>query len=123
MYEGVLIAESLRPGTTLDGLALTVRRIERHMISGTTEDQPSIWTNIHFEVADAQAGALADALASALDERGGGWYTDLRSGAETVIAFPHRVFRYPRGDASGRAEAQAHGRLLGIPEHQLDWPV
>ena len=121
MYEGVLIAESLRPGTTLDGLALTVRKIERITVSGIAEDQPAIWTNVYFEIADAQAGALADALASALAERG--WYTDLRSVTETVIVFPRRVFRYPRGDAKGRAEAQEHGHQLGIPGPQLDWPV
>jgi len=121
MYEGVLIAESLRPGTTLDRLPLKVRRIERRTISGTTADQPPIWTNIYFEVADEQAGAFADALASALGERG--WYTDLRSAAETLIVFSGRIFRYPRGDATGRAEAQEHGRLLDIPEPQVDWPV
>lgn len=121
MYEGVLIAESLRPGTTLDGLDLTVRKIARHTVGGATEDQPGIWTDIYFEVADAQAGELADTLAAALGERG--WYTDLRSDSETVIVFPGRIFRYPRGDAKGRAEAHEHGRLLGIPEPQLDWPM
>jgi len=28
-----------------------------------------------------------------------------------------------RGDDTGRADAQAHGRQLAIPELQLDWPV
>lgn len=35
--------------------------------------------------------------------------------------FPGKVFRYPRGDQAGRAEAQAHGRSVGVPEPQLDW--
>jgi hypothetical protein len=54
--EGTLIAESLRPGTTLDGLALTVRKIIRHRPGGTTKDQPAVWTNIDFEVSEAEAG-------------------------------------------------------------------
>jgi len=37
--------------------------------------------------------------------------------------FSGRIFRYPRGDATGRAEAQEHGRLLDIPEPQVDRPV
>ena len=37
--------------------------------------------------------------------------------------FPGQIFRYPRGDAAGRAEAQAYGRQLANPEPQLDWTV
>jgi hypothetical protein len=37
--------------------------------------------------------------------------------------FPGKIFRYPRGDAAAPAAAQAHGRQLAIPEHQLDWTV
>ena len=43
--------------------------------------------------------------------------------AETFVVFPGRIFRYPRGDDVGRAEAETHGRQLAIPESQLDWPV
>jgi hypothetical protein len=48
---------------------------------------------------------------------------DFRSPAETLVVYPGHVFRYPRGDDVGRAQAQAHGRQLAIPEPQLDWPV
>ncbi|MGW5364852.1 hypothetical protein [Actinopolymorpha pittospori] len=34
-----------------------------------------------------------------------------------------RVFRYPRGDLAGRAAAADHGRAVGVPEEQLDWPA
>jgi len=44
----------------------------------------------------------------------------LRVGANL---FPGRIFRYPRGDEPGRAEAQAYGRQLAIPDPQLDWTV
>jgi hypothetical protein len=37
------------------------------------------------------------------------------------LVFAGQVFRYPRGNAAGRARAQAHARLLGILESQLDW--
>jgi len=61
MLEGTLIAESLRPGTTLDEVTLTVRKIVRHAPSGITEDQPPIWTNIDFEIADSEGDTLASA--------------------------------------------------------------
>jgi hypothetical protein len=37
------------------------------------------------------------------------------------VVFPGRIFCYPRGDKAGRADAQAYGRQLAIPEPQLDW--
>lgn len=75
-----------------------------------------------FEVDDEDAETLADSLAEALEE-GPGWYADLRSAAETVVVFPGKIFRYPRGEDAGRARAVGHGRHLGIPEIQLDWPM
>jgi len=121
MLEGTLIAESLRPGATLDQFTLTVRKIARYLPGGITEDQPAIWTSIDFEIADSEGEALASALAAGLGERG--WYANFQSATEAYVVFAGHVFRYPRDDAAGRARAQAHGRLLGIPEPQLDWTV
>jgi hypothetical protein len=44
MIEGGLIAESLRVGTNLENLTLTVRKISRFRPGDTTADQPDIWT-------------------------------------------------------------------------------
>jgi len=121
MFEGTLLAESLRTGSTLDGLNLTVRKIARYAPAGTTDDQPPIWTSIDFEIADGDADALADALAAVLDEPG--WYVNFQSPDVAFVVFRDKVFRYPRGDPDGRAAAQAHGRAHGVPEPQLDWTV
>jgi hypothetical protein len=121
MVEGTLIAESLRVGTDLANLKLTVRKISRYRAQGTTADQPGIWTTLDFEADEAEAGELAQAFAGALDQPG--WYVNFESPAESFVVFPGRIFRYPRGDEAGRAEARAHGRRLAIPEPQLDWPV
>jgi hypothetical protein len=122
VIEGTLIAESLRPGASLENLKLTVRKISRLRPGDTTVGQPKIWTLLDFEADEADAGNLAQALSGALDDQPG-WYVDFRSPAETFVVFPGRIFRYPRGDRAGRAEAQAHGRQLAIPESQLDWPA
>lgn len=122
MIEGTLIMESLRVGTNLENLALTVRKISKYRAGGTTPVQPGIWTTPDFEADEAQAPGLAQAFADTLDD-GPGWYVNFQSPAEAYVAFPGRIFHYPRGDAAGRAEAQAHGRRLAIPEPQLDWTV
>src|SRR5580704_7630005 len=121
MIEGTLVAESLRIGTVLADLRPTVRKISRYRAGGTTPDQPDIWTTLEFEAEEAMGEELAQAFADALDQPG--WYVNFESPAENFVVFPGRIFRYPRGDAAGRAAAQAHGRRLAIPERQLDWPV
>jgi hypothetical protein len=122
MIEGTLITESLRTGTSLENLKLTVRKISRYRARGTTPDQPDIWTTLDFEADEAEAGELAQAFADVLDDQPG-WYVNFESPAESFVVFPGRIFRYPRGDEAGRAEAQAYGRQLAIPEPQLDWTV
>lgn len=120
MLKGALISESLRPGTTLDVVTLTVRKIARFAPGDTTPDQPNVWTIIDFEAADTDGKALAEGLAAALAERGG-WYANFSSTTDVFVIYYGKIFRYPRGDGEGRARAQAHGRLVGVPQSQLDW--
>jgi hypothetical protein len=121
MLRGTLIAESIRPGASLDDLNLIVRQITRHAQHDPTDEQPPIWTDIYFEVDEKDAGDLARKLADVLDASS--WYADFRSDTETIVVYRGKIFRYPRGDAAGRADAVAHGRAQGVPDHQLDWPV
>ena len=46
---------------------------------------------------------------------------EVRTPDDTVVIFPGRVFRYPRGEQAARAEAEAYAATLGIPAPQLDW--
>jgi hypothetical protein len=119
---GQLIAESLAVGVPF--------RVRGVRFLGATRveppedrlrvDQPRTWTFIGFEMEDDLAPAVAEALAGALDGTGG-WYANFSTAADAWVVYRGRVFHYPIGDAVGRAEAQAHGRALGIPEPQLDW--
>lgn len=122
MIEGTLIAESIRIGAELDGIRLVTRKIYRTAAGDASAGQPELWTLIEFEAEEPDAEVIADALAKVL-ERQHGWYADFRTPEETFVVYSGRVFRYPRGDRSGRAEAADHGRSLGVPEDQLDWPV
>ncbi|MFD6414129.1 hypothetical protein [Nocardia asteroides] len=137
MIRGRIIAESLRAGADirLDGLSLV--RLGRHDVSGSTlpadegadrdgqhgavDGQPSTWTFVDFEGADPLADDLAQLLARSLDPNYGWWADFTVDATEHVIVFAGRWFRYRIGDEAGKAEAVAWGRAAGTPEHQLDW--
>jgi len=118
---GALIAESLRIGSVMEGVPLTATKISRADVGDIDAGQPRTWTFVHFEAADECADALAELLSRVLDGVGG-WYCDFRDAETTFVVFAGRIFRYPRGDQSGRAAAEEYGRTRGVPESQLDWP-
>jgi len=119
---GTLIAESLRDGASIEGIALTTTKIVRASAGDVDAGQPRMWTLIEFEIADEHGDELALLLERSL-EREGGWYCDFRNEHDTFVVFADRTFRYARGDESGRAAASEYGRSLGVPEAQLDWPI
>jgi hypothetical protein len=120
MALGYVLVESMRPGTRLEGLPLTLKKIERYPVRYATPDQPSVWTTVEFEFPEEEAGRLAEALAGVLDEHGG-WYSHFNVNRETFVIYASRVFRYASGDKAARAEAEEYGRSVGVPEPQLDW--
>jgi len=120
MLEGVLIAESLRAGAELTGIPLWITKLTRIEMTDAGDDQPRLWTLLDFAAEEPEAQHLADQLASSLSSTGG-WYTDFHTSSDTFVIFANRVFRYPRGQAEGRREAQDYGRSVGVPEQQLDW--
>jgi hypothetical protein len=124
MATGTLIAESIRAGASLDDPSIVVRAIDRVAAANLSGSQreagfPEQWTLLRFEVADADAERLAEALAGVL---GDGWYADFHTADETFVVFAGRVCRYATGDAAGRTEAEAAARDRGVPDAQLDWP-
>ncbi|EDY58944.1 MULTISPECIES: hypothetical protein [Streptomyces] len=120
MISGYVIGESLRPGAEFAPRGLRLRKVSRVEVAGASGGQPPAWTLVEWESDGEDVGALADALAEALEPELG-WYADFVAGDERVVVFAGKVFRYRRGDEAGRAEAVAYGRSVGTPEHQLDW--
>jgi hypothetical protein len=118
---GVLIAESLSRSSPLEGVTLQVRKVSRGDVGDVSAGQPLTWTFIEFTVEDQVLAELVEALSRSLDPSGG-WYCDFRTAEETFVVFAGRAFRYVRGDVQVRAEAEAYGRSVGVPEVQLDWP-
>jgi hypothetical protein len=121
VISGYVIGESLRPGAAFEPQGLRLRKVSRFDVSASaTAAQPERWTFVEWEADTDDVGGIADALADALEPENG-WYCDFTAGDERVVVFAGKVFRYRRGDATGRAEAVAYGRSVGTPEHQLDW--
>jgi hypothetical protein len=120
MVSGYILAESMRPSARLEGLPLTLAKIERYAVASATPDQPAVWTTVEFEFAEEASERVANALAEVIDEHGG-WYSHFNVGGETFVIYARRIFRYPSGDAAKRAEAVAYGRSVGVPDSQLDW--
>jgi len=118
---GVLIAESLSKSSPLEGVTLQVHKVSRGDVGDQSVGQPLTWTFIEFTVEDHVVSDLVETLSRSLVPTRG-WYCDFRSAEETFIVFVGRVFRYVRGDVEGRAEGDAYGRSVGVPEAQLDWP-
>ena len=120
-FTGILLAESLRKDAPLDAPSLRVRRIWRTDAGEPAAGQPLTWTFIEFEIPDDSIEVFAEALADALEPEA--WYCDFHSEDETFVVFADRVFRYPRGDKSGRESAEDYARSVGVPEAQIDWRV
>jgi hypothetical protein len=121
MLRGRIILESLRVGAELRVPGLVTTYIGRQDVSSSTASyQPDVWTLLDFEAPDESYGDLTEALAAGLVPRQG-WYADFHAGADHVVVFSGRVFRYHRDDAAAREEAKEYGRRDGIPEGQLDW--
>ena len=121
MARGALIGESVLVGAALSPTDMTVTKISRIEAGYEPAGQPRVWTFIEFELPDDNTSEWADALQDALDPRHG-WYCDFNTATEKFVVFSGHLFRYPLGDQRGRAEAAAHARSVGVPEHQLDWP-
>jgi hypothetical protein len=120
MIRGTLIAESLRLGSSLKGIPLTLTELSRDVATNASPDQPRIWTGIEFESTEDPI-RLSEALAAVLDDKPFVWYCNFAAGDDVFVVYPKRVFRYRRGDAPRRQEAQDYGRSRGVPPSQLDW--
>jgi hypothetical protein len=111
--------ESLRIGTVVEDPGLVVRRLSRSSPVDVTTQQPPVWTLMEFDSDGADPTLLAEVLGAALDSPG--WYANLYSEGQVYVIFSNKVFRYPREDDAGHAEAVAYAQTVGVPLHQCDW--
>jgi len=116
-FHGLLLKESLRDVSVLD--TLQIENEEQWNVPRATDDQPKKWTAVFFRGDVKDASRIAAILSTSLRERS--WYANLSTPTEEFVIFPHRVFRYKKGDVQAVPNARIYGKSLGIPEHQLVW--
>jgi len=109
-YTGIIVEESLDDNRILNRLA--VRKI--HI---TGQENPSArWHMYEVTVSHQEISELANHIA-------GNWYMHFWKGTDIIAVFRGKTlaFNYENKDTWG--EVLRHGRSIGIPEEQLDFPI
>jgi hypothetical protein len=116
VFSGLLLKESLQDDGVLDLLCVT--RTEVWDVQNAADWQPQRWTALSFEGEGDRADEVAQTLSRAMKPA---WYANFSTETHVYVIFEDRVFKYVKGDAKARTEAQAYAISAGIPESQVDW--
>ena len=116
MFIGLLLKESLKNESVLDLVRVT--KTEVWDVQNAVDWQPKRWTAISFEGESGRADEVAEAMSRVMKPA---WYANFSTETHVYVVFEDRVFKYVKGDAKARAEAQAYAISVGIPESQVDW--
>ena len=120
-YKGVVIKESLKDPKILTSLTIVATAVEP-VVEGDKTPWLDFWTLVSFEVSEDRADDLARSISEGFDDKhAASWYADFKNDRRHYVVFPGKIFRVERDDPSGYAAAEAYGRGLGIPAHQLDF--
>jgi len=117
MLTGLLLKESLQNESVLDLVKIT--KTETWDVTNAAPNQPKVWTALSFEAEASRADEIAAAFSQALKPEG--WYLNLSYDDKIYVIFPKKIFKYTRGNQRARQQAIRFGRMLNIPESQLDW--
>ena len=116
MFKGLLLRESLKDESILD--LVKVAKTEVWNVQNAVDWQPKRWMAISFEGESGRADEIAEAMSQAMKPK---WYANFSTETHVYVVFEDRVFKYAKGDAKARAEAQAYAISVGVPESQVDW--
>jgi hypothetical protein len=116
MFKGLLLRESLKDEGILD--LVRVAKTEVWDVENAVDWQPKRWTAISFEGESDRADEVAEAVSRAMKLA---WYANFSTETRVYVVFEGRVFKYVKGDAQARAEAQTYAISVGVPESQVDW--
>ena len=89
-----------------------VTKTEVWDVENAEDGQPDRWTAISFEGESSRADEVAEAMGRAMKPE---WYANFSTETHVYVIFEDRVFKYVKGDAAARAEAQAYATsAMGI---------
>ena len=119
MYTGTIIEESLEDPRILSELKITETKVEavndKHQTPWLKQ-----WTLHKVEIPEAQAQAVAEALAGVLDSKHiSSWYADFKNEDYHFIIFPGKVFYIDRTSKEQYEEARQYGISIGTPRQNL----
>jgi hypothetical protein len=106
-YKGIIIEESLE----------NVNVLRDAQIIKNTVSEDGEWRMYTVLVSPEYLEQLAQNL------KDGTWYAHFWNGRDVIAVFKGKTFRFNFDDKSTWEETLAHGRSLGIPEEQLDFPI
>ncbi|HZY94409.1 MAG TPA: hypothetical protein VFE98_06035 [Candidatus Bathyarchaeia archaeon] len=109
-YHGIMIRESVKDQTLFEKMKILGKKKGKH------------WTLMRIEVRpDAIDRLIKSVRSNLLYEKGVPYYAHFYRDDELIIVFPERVFRVSSPDKKSWREVVSHGKLLGIPEGELDF--
>ncbi|MDO8512623.1 MAG: hypothetical protein Q7S57_05075 [bacterium] len=118
-YQGVIIEESLENRDVLKHVKILSTEVELVVDEHQTPWLKQ-WTLHTVEIKEAEAEAVANDLAKALETEHS-WYADFKNETTHYIIFRDKVFRIDRTSKAQYDEAKEYGISLGIPPYQVDF--
>lgn len=120
-YQGVIITESLSNKELLNNVKILETKISQTPEKNKTPWAVQ-WTQNTFEIPEQDAEKFAKQLSNDLKKEHI-WYADFKNEDYHFIVYRGRIFKVDLKDPIVYKEAKQYGISLGIPEHQVDFPL
>ena len=115
-WKGVVIAESLRDPTAINGFPVYRAYISHDVMELGAGRPPGRWHLYWIQASQQEIAAIRGGLLH-------GWYAHFWNERQTIVVYDDAVFEMDRFDRSTWKAASEHGLAMGIPEEQLDFPT
>lgn len=120
-YQGLIITESLANKRVLKKVKILETKISQTPERNKTPWAVQ-WTQNTFEIPEQDAEKVAKQLSADL-KREHVWYVGFKNEEYHFIVYKGKIFKVDLKNPTVYKEARQYGISLGIPEHQLDFPV
>ena len=115
-WNGILIAESLRDPTLINGMAVSRAHITQPVQDSYHSDSPIRWHLYWVSLTEGEIGQLQSQLEH-------GWYAHFWNQDQILVLYKDKLFKMNKRSKSTWKPAIEHGLGMGIPKEQLDFPT
>jgi hypothetical protein len=116
MYKGLVISESLRNPSILNGVALIRVKVEHHP---TIDNDLKTWHDFKVQVGDDAILSFCNQMAKEIKEK---WYAHFWNADTLYVVLPGRVFKMPRErnwTSEAYQECKKYAMEHGVEEQYL----